>query len=110
MKENIFSEALTSLLIVSDLYEFLDSGSSFIISTLTDMGCPEKVARFVLYIKGTDEEEKASHILQVIKTQGDEDAFERWSNQEDVIRDHKNAIIASMKSRMDAYSASQYVN
>lgn len=96
MNQELFVNALSSLLVVSDCAEFLDTRRSFIIDSLCKLGCPKDAAVSYLMTCGAVEQKRAEQYINEIEHQGLSDEFEQWSNQDEVIEERKYGILATL--------------
>lgn len=96
MKE-LFVNALSSLLVVCDYTEFLESGHSFIVDALLDLGCQENAARALLLERGEEEQTNASQLLEQIEQRDLEAAFELWSDDVENIEQSRKGIIDALQ-------------
>lgn len=96
MNQELFMNALSSLLVVSDYAEYLDTRRSFIIDNLCKLGYPEDAAVSYLMSCGAIEQERAEQYLNEIELQGLSEEFEQWSDQDEVIEERKQGILATL--------------
>ncbi len=80
MNQELFVNALSSLLVVSDCAEFLDTRRSFIIDSLCKLGCPKDAAVSYLMTCGAVEQKRAEQYINEIEHQGLSDEFEQWDS------------------------------
>ena len=102
MNEKIFREALSSLLLVADYTEFLETGNSFIVETLTTLGYPITAAQVLLVQVGMQEEPKASDHLKKLESLGLSDEFEDWSDQDENINECTDGILSALQIGISA--------
>lgn len=102
MNEELFVNALTSLLIVSDYVELLETGRSFIVEKMCELGSSREEAIFTVLSFGKDEEPVTCRYLSEIERLGLEDEFERWSDQTEVIRERKQSILQTISTGLNA--------
>lgn len=96
MNQELFVNALSSLLVVSDCAEYLDTRRSFIIDNLCKLGYPEDTAVSYLMACGAIEQERAEQYLNEIEHHGLSDEFEQWSDQDEVIEERKHGILTAL--------------
>lgn len=100
MKEKLFVNALSSLLIVSDYAEYLDTHRSFIVDNLCKLGCPEEAAINCLLNCVNTELKQSEQFLTEIERRGLSDEFESWSDQDEVIEERKHGILTALSLGM----------
>lgn len=100
MEEKLFVNALSSLLIVSDYAEYLDTRRSFIIDNLCKLGYPKDAAISFLMKCGDLEQQRAEKYLDEINKKGLDSEFEQWSDQDDVIEERKRGIVTALSLGM----------
>ena len=96
MNQELFVNTLSSLLVVSDYAEYLDTRRSFIIDSLCKLGCPKDAAVSYLMTCGAVEQKRAEQYINEIEHQGLSDEFEQWSNQDEVIEERKYGILTAL--------------
>ncbi|WP_230228604.1 hypothetical protein [Allobaculum mucilyticum] len=96
MNQELFMNALSSLLVVSDYAEYLDTRRSFIVDHLCKLGYPKNAAISYLMSCGAIEQERAEQYLNEIELQGLSEEFEQWSDQDEVIEERKQGILATL--------------
>lgn len=96
MNQELFMNALSSLLVVSDYAEYLDTRRSFIVDHLCKLGYPKNAATSYLMACGAIEQERAEKYLNEIELQGLSEEFEQWSDQDEVIEERKQGILATL--------------
>ena len=96
MNQELFVNTLSSLLVVSDYAEYLDTRRSFIIDSLCKLGYPKNDAISCLMTCGAIEQERAVQYLNEIELQGLSEEFEQWSDQDEVIEERKQSILTTL--------------
>lgn len=104
MNQELFVNALSSLLVVSDCAEYLDTRKSFIIDNLCKLGYPEDAAIAYLMECGQIELKRAKEFLNKISKKGLDEEFEQWSDQDDVIEERKHGIVNALALGMSVLS------
>lgn len=102
MNENLFKNAVSSLVLVTDFYEFIETGTSFIVDAQTSIGCPKETAAALIIQCGLLEECRASNYLKEIEHLGLSEEFEKWSGQDEVIAQTKTQLLATLKMGLNA--------
>ena len=102
MQTKLFREALSSLILVSDYVEFLETGNSFIVDTLTTLGYSKTTAQALLVEVGMQEEPKASSHLKKLESLGLSDEFEIWSDQDENINECTDGILSALQIGISA--------
>ena len=102
MNQELFVNALSSLLVVSDYAEYLDTRRSFIIDSLYKLGYPKDAAITYLMACRTVEQDRAEQYLNEIELQGLSEEFEWWSDQDEVIEERKQGILTALSLGISA--------
>lgn len=102
MNQELFVNALSSLLVVSDCVEYLDNRKSFIIDNLCKLGYPKDAAISYLMTSGAIEQGRAEQYLNEIELQGLSDEFEQWLDQDEVIEERKHGILTALSPGIGA--------
>ncbi|MFR7639476.1 MAG: hypothetical protein ACLUYS_07500 [Allobaculum sp.] len=104
MNKDLFANALSSLLVVSDYAEYLDTRRSFIVDSLCKLGYPKKAAISFLLRCASLEQKRAADCLKQIEREGLSREFEIWSDQDEVIEERMQGLLTAMTVGMQALS------
>lgn len=110
MNEDIFEKAMISLMIASDYEEYMETGNSFIMDKLIDLGFDQDSAEVTFRQLGFTEERTFGVYAECFVHFGVDDEFQTWSNQEDVFHCTRASILEAlekMKEKED-FEVSQF--
>lgn len=96
MNEDLFKNALTSIVIATDYQNWLDSGQSFIHDGLMALDHSKEEADDLLDQLGSTEERAAAVYLECLEAFDAEKAFEKWSEQPGIFDEIRQGILDSL--------------
>lgn len=96
MNEDLFKNALTSIVIATDYQNWLENGQSFIFDALLALEHSEEEAADLLDQLGSLEERAAAVYLECLEAFDAEETFSKWSEQPGIFLEIQQGILNSL--------------
>lgn len=96
MNRQIYKDALSSVIIASDFQEFLETGNSFILDKLINLGMNQKAAEKFLIESGSQEMRVAETYMNCFEEFGAATEFEDFADLDESLEAGKEGIITAL--------------